>query len=54
MGMMTGDTAVAEKNTTIANRPGSRKRGSILLPTTNARKKKDGNSRPKINVGPLV
>jgi len=54
VGKMTGPTAVAEKKTTIAISPGISVVGFISRPTTKERKKKNGNRRPKISVGPLV
>jgi len=54
IGKITGPTAVAEKKTTIAIRPGISVTGSMLLPTTKERKKKNGKRRPKIIVGPFV
>ena len=49
VGKITGPTAVAEKKTTMAIRPGISVAGSMLLPTTKERKKKKGKRRPNIS-----
>ncbi len=53
VGKITGPMAVAEKKTTIAVSPGNNTTGLISLPIINERKKKKGNSNPKMIVGPF-
>jgi len=53
-GAITGDTAVAVKNTAIPNRPGINELTGICLPIKNARNRKVGMSTPKITTGPLA
>ncbi len=53
-GAITGDTAVAVKNTAIPSRPGIKELTDICLPIKNARKRKVGMRIPKMTTGPFA
>jgi hypothetical protein len=52
-GAITGDTALAVKNTVIPSMPGMRDSIDISLPMEKARRRKAGMSMPKITTGPF-
>lgn len=52
-GAITGLIDVEVNQMAIPERPATKERGGISLPTKKAKKKKKGNSIPKITTGPL-